>query len=108
MRWAHPERGLIGPNEFISIAEDTGLIRPIGRWVLEQAVHQARAWQARYSDHQLTMAVNLSAAGAGGPRARDRASSRAIVESGLDPETLVLEMTERVLMADTELTMAQA
>jgi diguanylate cyclase (GGDEF)-like protein/PAS domain S-box-containing protein len=102
VRWAHPERGLLGPNEFIPIAEETGLIRPIGRWVLSEATRQAAAWQAKFGS-ELTMAVNLS------PQelaARELCAdvNRAIAESGITPETLVLEMTERVLMADTELT----
>ena len=104
LRWAHPERGLVGPNEFIAIAEDTGLIRPIGRWVLEQAAHQAREWQVRYPDQRLHMSVNLSApelAAHGLPTEL----RRVLAESGVDPSTLVLEMTERVLMSDTETTM---
>ena len=104
VRWAHPERGLLGPNEFISIAEDTGLIRPIGRWVLQEAFKQASVWQAKYSSPQLSMSVNLSARELA---ARELFSDveRAIAEAGVDPETLVVEMTERVLMADTDLTM---
>ena len=104
LRWAHPERGLVGPNEFIAIAEDTGLIRPIGRWVLEQAAHQAREWQVRYPDQRLHMSVNLSApelAAHGLPTEL----RRVLAESGVDPSTLVLEITERVLMSDTETTM---
>lgn len=104
LRWAHPERGLIGPAEFISLAEDTGLIRPIGRWVLEQAAHQAREWQVRYPDQQLTMSVNLSAPELAA-RGLDTELRRVLAQSGLDPSTLVLEITERVLMSDTEATM---
>src|SRR5438093_265891 len=61
IRWMHPERGVVGPTEFISVAEDTDLIRPIGRWVVKEAAHQARIWQVRYPDRSLTMSVNLSA-----------------------------------------------
>jgi predicted signal transduction protein with EAL and GGDEF domain len=106
LRWAHPERGLLGPNEFISIAEDTGLIRPIGRWVLHQAAHQAREWQVRYNNQRLNMSVNLSAPELA---ARELVTDlrRVLAESGLDPSTLVLEMTERVLMSDTEAAMAR-
>ena len=105
VRWAHPERGLLGPNEFIPVAEETGLIRPIGRWVLSEATRQASAWQAKFGA-ELTMAVNLS------PQelaARELCAdiSTAVGESGMTAETLVLEMTERVLMADTELTTAK-
>ena len=102
VRWSHPERGLLGPNEFISVAEDTGLIRPLGRWVLNAATRQAATWQVKFG-RELTMAVNLS------PQelaARELIAdiNRAVVESGIEPETLVLEMTEWVLMADTDLT----
>jgi EAL domain-containing protein (putative c-di-GMP-specific phosphodiesterase class I) len=105
VRWAHPERGLLGPSEFIALAEETGLIRPIGRWVLTEAARQASAWQSKFA-HRLTMAVNLSA--------KELASLELVPEvrktlgdSGLRPETLVLEITERVLMADTALTMSR-
>ncbi len=106
LRWAHPERGLIGPADFIQVAEDTGLIRPIGRWVLEQAANQAREWQIRYPDQSLHMSVNLSA-----PELAARGLvtelRRILAESGLDPSTLTLEMTERVLMSDTDAMMAR-
>jgi diguanylate cyclase (GGDEF)-like protein/PAS domain S-box-containing protein len=102
VRWSHPERGLLGPNEFISVAEDTGLIRPLGRWVLHAAARQAAAWQVKFG-RELTMAVNLSPQELAS-RELTTDVNRAVVESGIEPETLVLEMTERVLMADTALT----
>src|SRR5439155_23034028 len=99
VRWAHPERGLLGPAEFIDLAEETGLIRPIGRWVLNEAARQASLWEAKFA-HRLTMAVNLSA--------KELASlelvsevKRTLSETGIQPDTLVLEITERVLMVDT-------
>jgi len=62
LRWNHPERGLVQPLEFIPVAEETGLIIPIGQWVLEQACVQARQWQEQFPRaHPLTITVNLSA-----------------------------------------------
>jgi diguanylate cyclase (GGDEF)-like protein/PAS domain S-box-containing protein len=100
VRWAHPERGLIGPTEFISLAEDTGLIRPIGRWVLHEATSQASLWQAKYRAPRLSMSVNLSIQELS---AKDlvKEIQRALAESGLDPTTLTFEMTEGVLMTET-------
>jgi diguanylate cyclase (GGDEF)-like protein/PAS domain S-box-containing protein len=106
VRWTHPERGLVGPDEFIQVAEDTALIRPIGRWVMRHAAIQAAMWQTRYQQARLTMSINLSS--------RELASEkivqeieRAIAESGIDPTTVVIEMTERVLMSDTDATNAR-
>jgi EAL domain-containing protein (putative c-di-GMP-specific phosphodiesterase class I) len=106
VRWTHPERGLLGPAEFISAAEDTGLIRPIGRFVVHEAARQARVWEAKYRQQPLSMSINLSAQELS---AKDLLGEirRAIAESGLDPATFVFEMTERVLMSDTEATMAK-
>jgi diguanylate cyclase (GGDEF)-like protein/PAS domain S-box-containing protein len=102
VRWAHPERGLVGPVEFIPLAEETGLIRPIGRWVLQQATRQARQWHTRYpSQPQQTMSVNLSANQLSHPELIDEVSD-ALEKSGLAPEALVLEMTEHVIMHDTD------
>ena len=88
--------------EFIPLAEETGLIRPIGRWVLQQATRQARQWHARYPTHpQLTISVNLSANQLSHPELIDEVND-ALEQSGLAPEALVLEMTEHVIMHDTE------
>lgn len=96
LRWNHPEQGMISPNEFIPIAEDSGLIVPIGRWVLHQACRQAAAWR----DEGLlpvTMSVNLSAR-----QTRDPYLMHDILEAlrqnGLPPSRLELEITESVLM----------
>ncbi|MDD2712483.1 MAG: EAL domain-containing protein [Simplicispira sp.] len=96
VRWQHPERGLVGPNEFISFAESRGLITPIGRWVLHEACRQMKAWQ----DEGLAfvpVAVNLSALEF---RQRDVAAELAQVlqGSGLAPQFLEVELTESVLM----------
>jgi diguanylate cyclase (GGDEF)-like protein/PAS domain S-box-containing protein len=103
LRWVHPERGTIPPLHFIPLAEETGLIIPIGRWVLEQACRQAVDLRERFPrTPPLTMSVNLSV---------KQLQSETIVEdvraaleaSGLPPSELVLEITESVMMADTDL-----
>ena len=106
VRWQHPTRGLIEPEDFIPLAEENGLIVDIGRWVLTQACHQARAWQLHHHDDTLSVAVNLSA--------RQLAESslvhdvaRAVAASGLDPGCLTLEITESVLIADPDVAVAR-
>ena len=100
LRWHHPVHGLISPADFIPLAEETGLIVPIGEWVLQQACAQAVAWQeAGYPE--LQMAVNIS------PRQFFRSDLLARVgqvleQSGLDPRQLVLEVTESMLMDNVE------
>lgn len=100
IRWRHPERGLLLPDQFVPIAEDCGLILPIGRWVLREACLQARAWlQADLPP--ITVAVNTSALEF---RAKDFLENiRATLEdTGLEPRYLQLELTESVLMRDAE------
>jgi diguanylate cyclase (GGDEF)-like protein/PAS domain S-box-containing protein len=102
IRWAHPQRGLVSPAQFIPIAEECGLILPVGRWVLLEACRQARAW----SDSRLgvvPMAVNVSAAEFGD---KDFISGvRAVlIATGVKPANLELELTESVLMQDAEST----
>ena len=96
IRWLHPTRGLVSPADFIPIAEDCGLILPIGAWVLREACRQAQAWIDRGLP-AVTMAVNVSAM-----EFRDKnflAGSVAILaETGFDPRSLELELTESVLM----------
>ena len=103
VRWQHPRRGLIGPSEFIPLAEENGEIVAIGRWVLQQACVQAQAWRRFAPDDGLSMAVNLS-----GRQIEDPALvadvAAALSESGLPPHLLTLEITESVLMADVEAT----
>ena len=99
VRWQHPNRGLIPPAEFIPIAEDNGLIVPIGRWVLGAACRQARAWQLAHPELCLTIAVNLSPRQLSDPGLVDDVC-RAVADSGLDPAALTLEITESVLVDD--------
>jgi diguanylate cyclase (GGDEF)-like protein/PAS domain S-box-containing protein len=107
IRWIHPDRGLVPPLDFIPLAEETGLIVPIGRWVLREACTYAAGLYERFpSDHPLHMAVNLSAKQLA--RADIVDDIRAIMqETGIDPSSLILEITESVMMADMELSIAR-
>jgi diguanylate cyclase (GGDEF)-like protein/PAS domain S-box-containing protein len=107
VRWRHPERGLLLPAEFISLAEETGLIIPLGRWVLQQACRQARQWQL---DHplasRLRMSVNISARHFQHDGLVEDVSS-ALQAGGLEPESLILEITESVLVQDADAVVAR-
>lgn len=96
VRWRHPERGIVGPNEFIGLAESRGLITPIGRWVMHEACRQMKAWQDEGLP-KVPVAVNLSALEF---RQRDVAGEIAAVlqKTGLAPQFLEIELTESVLM----------
>ena len=104
VRWRHPERGIISPTEFIPLAEETGLIVPIGEWVLRTACIQARQWQ-KTTQRSLRMAVNLSA-----KQFKDENLTQIVVsalnDTGLEPRLLELELTEGTLMDDARATMA--
>jgi diguanylate cyclase (GGDEF)-like protein/PAS domain S-box-containing protein len=99
IRWLHPEFGLVSPAEFIPIAEECGLMVPIGRWVLGQACHQAQAWQ-EIGLAPIRIAVNISAAEL---RARDFVGGIGVIlaETGLDPHLLELELTETFMVQDS-------
>jgi len=97
LRWVHPERGVISPATFIPIAEATGLIIPIGQWVLEQACQQARVWQrSTPTEPPLIVSVNLSVRQFRHPNLADDIV-RALQEADLDPGCLKLEITESVV-----------
>jgi len=101
VRWNHPERGLLDPGEFVPIAEDSGLIEPIGRWVQETASRQALGWhELRPDERPLDVAVNLSARQVAH---RDLADSvrEILARTGLDPVNLRLEVTESVLVEES-------
>jgi len=104
VRWRHAERGIVSPTEFIPLAEDTGLIVPIGEWVLRTACIQARNWQ-KLARRPVRMAVNLSA-----KQFKDENLSQIVLsalhDTGLDPRLLELELTEGTLMDDALATLA--
>lgn len=100
LRWDHPRLGLILPDRFIPIAEQTGLIIPIGRWVLETACKMAKSWQRQFPRVlPLTMAVNVSAKQLADPDF-GRYVAESLARSGLSASSLVLEITESVLIED--------
>ena len=106
VRWDHPTRGLLGPDHFITIAEETGLIVPLGAWVLQEACRQAKRFQDRDPKwSRLTMSVNLSGRQLGQPDLIDLIAS-ALRDADLSPEHLQLEMTEGILMDDAAATIS--
>lgn len=102
LRWRHPERGLVSPTEFIPLAEETGLIIPMGEWILSEACRQLKIWQAKFpSDPPLSMNVNLSVKQLADSSLVERVKEL-LLETGIPPETLKLELTESSLMTDLE------
>jgi EAL domain-containing protein (putative c-di-GMP-specific phosphodiesterase class I) len=102
LRWHHPRRGLVGPTEFIPVAEETGLIVPLGRWILERACRQAKAWDDETAT-RLTMSVNVSGRQIQEPGFVDEVA-QVLAMTGLAPARLTLELTESVLMHDVDAT----
>ena len=100
LRWQHPELGLLGPNTFIPIAENTGFIDEIGKWVLREASTQARRW-AEQGNHALRVAVNLSAVQLKSDSLKDDVIG-ILSETGVDPGNLEFEVTETALMGNVE------
>ncbi len=102
VRWRHPTRGMLDPKAFIPVAEESGLIDPIGRWVLDSACEQAARWQAEHRDRPpLRISVNLSVQQF---RQRDLETSitAALTRSGIAPSTLCIEITESVLLQESD------
>ncbi len=97
VRWRHPERGLVSSSEFILLAEETGLIRPIGNWVLDEACRQAHEWRAQHPENPLLMSVNFSTERFGH---QPDLVSKVLYDTGLDPGGLQLEITERAMVDD--------
>ncbi|MDP1652225.1 MAG: EAL domain-containing protein [Rhodocyclaceae bacterium] len=98
LRWQHPQRGLLEPESFVPLAEETGLIRDIGAWVLTESCRQLAGWGA--AGHHLTLAINVSVRQL--PEALSVPRILAVLaEHGLDPQQITLEITESVLLADS-------
>jgi len=101
LRWIHPERGLISPLQFIPLAEENGLILPIGHWVLDVACQQLKVWEANPSTNQLQLAVNVS-----GRQFRQEnfveQVNEIITRTGINPTRLKLELTESIVLDDVE------
>jgi diguanylate cyclase (GGDEF)-like protein/PAS domain S-box-containing protein len=104
VRWHHPTRGMVSPMDFIPIAEETGLIIPIGTWVLQQSCRQARAWLDAGASPDIFVSVNVSSRQLDGPSLPDIV--RAALETNrLEPQRLKLEITESAVMRDFEVTL---
>ncbi|WNV75584.1 EAL domain-containing protein [Geodermatophilus sp. DSM 44513] len=103
VRWQHPTRGLLGPDAFIAVAEDTGLVVPLGEWVLQEACRQLAAWRRAGLD--LTVAVNVSARQLADPQFPDLVAA-VVTTSGVDPAAVCLELTETALLDATGATVA--
>ena len=100
-RWDHPLRGPIPPMEFIRIAEETNLIFPLGQWILEEACRQVRSWQVRYNcESMLSVSVNISSRQFQESTLANIVAG-AIAKSGLDPGSLILEITENTMLQST-------
>ncbi len=102
VRWNHPERGMMPPAEFVPLAEEIGLIRPIGRWVMREACQEAGRWRAsRSSGDEIGVSVNLSARQFRDPHLVDEIAA-AIHDADLPPSSVELELTETVLMDEAQ------
>ncbi len=101
IRWRHPERGVVQPNSFIPMLEETGLITEVGRWVLSESCRQGAEWLA--AGHEISMAVNVSGRQLDSDQLVDDIRE-ALEDSGMAPERLTIEITETTLMRDVEQT----
>jgi predicted signal transduction protein with EAL and GGDEF domain len=101
VRWQHPERGLLPPDEFIPVAEQSGLIVPLGIWVLREACRQVRAWWEAFPEQKLSLSVNLSPRQLYEPDLVAQVRT-VLADTGFDPSGLILEITEGALMQGVE------
>lgn len=106
LRWRHPEHGLVSPGEFISVLEETGLVRPVGQWVLETACRQLADWAKQSEMSHLTVSVNISAHQLNHEDFVDQVLM-ALERSGADPGHLKLELTESLLVNNVEKTIGK-
>ncbi|GAA3348321.1 cyclic Di-GMP phosphodiesterase RmdA [Amorphoplanes nipponensis] len=97
LRWQHPVLGELAPDAFITLAEETGIIVPLGRWVLEEACAQAADWARQFPELQLSVSVNITVSQAHEPALPDEVEG-ILARTGLDPSLLVLELTESAIM----------
>jgi len=104
IRWRHPVHGLVSPNEFVHVAEETGLIIPIGRWILQESCRQIVRWQENF-EHPLSISVNLSAKQLMHPDLTEQVAA-ILSETGLNPRQLKLEVTETNVMEHSERALA--
>jgi len=104
LRWRHPSRGVVAPDQFIPMLEDSGLIVEVGRWVLAEACRQAAQWHSR--GYPLSMSVNVSMRQLEVPTFVEHVEE-ALALSGLDPDALVIEITESTLMRDADATVTR-
>jgi diguanylate cyclase (GGDEF)-like protein/PAS domain S-box-containing protein len=103
VRWHHPERGLVSPTDFISVAEDTGQIIHLGKWVLDRACRQMKQWQDQYPEYRnLTLSVNLSGKQFLQPNLVEQIKG-ILDQTGFNPRNLQLEITESVVIENTEI-----
>jgi len=107
VRWRHPTRGIVGPDEFIPLAEESGTILAVGRWVLTEACREAATWRETWPDAaSLVLTINLSAAQLQQPDFVDELRG-ILAETGFPPDKLVLELTETAMFHDTQTTIAR-
>jgi diguanylate cyclase (GGDEF)-like protein/PAS domain S-box-containing protein len=106
LRWTHPERGLVAPGEFIPLCEETGLILPIGAWVLEAACAQLRAWEAHEATRALKLSVNISAKQFRQDNFVEQVLG-VLDKTGIDPTRLELELTESMFLENIEQSIAK-
>ena len=107
LRWQHPQRGLISPGECLPVAEEIGLLIPIGQWVLQSATQQLRAWQVKFpAAPSLSMSINLSCKQFLQSGELLMIIDQTLKSTGLDPRNLTLEVTETVMMENAEAALA--